>query len=127
MLGTEGKTMSRTLRNEELPAAARGFVDGWKGRDAGKVEALFTETAVVSDQGETFHGLDEIRSWISGSIDLFATTLTFLGAREVDGMVGASYRLEGDFPGGVAELEYQFHLDAEGQIVRLDFAPAQSF
>ncbi|WP_309686080.1 nuclear transport factor 2 family protein [Microbacterium foliorum] len=119
--------MSRTLRNEELPAAALGFVDGWQGRDAGKVEALFTETAVVSDQGETFHGLDEIRSWISGSIDLFATTLTFLGAREVDGMVGASYRLEGDFPGGVAELEYQFHLDAEGQIVRLDFAPAQSF
>lgn len=127
MLGTEGKTMSRTLRNEELPAAALGFVDGWQGRDAGKVEALFTEAAVVADQGETFRGLDEIRSWISGSIDLFATTLTFLGAREVDGMVGASYRLEGDFPGGVAELEYQFHLDAEGQIVRLDFAPAQSF
>lgn len=126
MLAREGKTMSKTLRNDELPAAAHGFVDGWQGRDARKVEAWFTEAAVVSDQGETFRGLDEIRSWISGSIDLFATTLTFLGAREVDGMVGASYRLEGDFPGGVAELEYQFHLDDEGQIVRLDFAPAQS-
>lgn len=36
------------------------------------------------------------------------------------------YRLEGDFPGGVAELEYQFHLTDDGKIVRLDFAPPAS-
>ncbi len=34
------------------------------------------------------------------------------------------YRPEGDFPGGVAELEYQFHLTEDGKIVRLDFAPS---
>lgn len=114
--------MSKTLKNDELPAAVHGFVDGWQGREAGKVEALFADDAVVSDQGETHRGLAEIRTWITESIDLFTTTLTFLGAREVDGMVGASYRLEGDFPGGVAELEYQFHLDDDGKIVQLDFA-----
>jgi hypothetical protein len=116
--------MSKTLKNDELPAAVHGFVDGWQGREAGKVEALFAENAVVTDQGETHRGLDEIRTWINEAINLFTTTLTFLGAREVDGMVGASYRLEGDFPGGVAELEYQFHLNDEGQIVQLDFAPS---
>ena len=118
--------MSTTLHETELPAAAQGFVDGWQGGDADKVAALFTADAVVSDQGETFRGLDEIRGWIDGSIHLFTTTLTFLGAREVDGMIGASYRLEGDFPGGVAELEYQFHLSADGKIERLDFAPSAS-
>lgn len=116
--------MSKTPESNELPAAAHGFVDGWQGGDADKVAALFTQDAVVSDQGETFRGLDEIRGWIDGSIHLFTTTLTFLGARDVDGMVGASYRLEGDFPGGVAELEYQFHLDESGKIVQLDFAPS---
>ena len=116
--------MSTTLENDELPAAVHGFVDGWQGGDAGKVEALFAEDAVVTDQGETHRGLDEIRSWITEEIHLFTTTLTFLGARDVDGMVGASYRLEGDFPGGVAELEYQFHLNTEGKIVQLDFAPS---
>lgn len=116
--------MSAKLTNNELPAAVRGFVDGWQGGDADKVEALFTKNAVVSDQGETHRGLDEIRVWINESIHLFTTTLTFLGAREVDGMVGASYRLEGDFPGGVAELEYQFRLDDDGQIAQLDFGPA---
>ncbi|MGL1724263.1 nuclear transport factor 2 family protein, partial [Vibrio parahaemolyticus] len=89
--------MSTTLQETELPAAAQGFVDGWQGGDADKVAALFAADAVVSDQGETFRGLDEIRGWIDGSIHLFTTTLTFLGAREVDGMIGASYRLEGDF------------------------------
>lgn len=116
--------MSKTLESNELPAAAQGFVDGWQGGDADKVAAPFTEDAVVSDQGETFRGLSEIRGWIDGSIHLFTTTLTLLGARDVDGMVGASYRLEGDFPGGVAELEYQFHLNDSGKIVQLDFAPS---
>lgn len=116
--------MSKTLKNDELPAAVHGFVDGWQGREADKVEALFADNAVVTDQGETHRGRDGIRTWIDESINLFTTTITWLGAREVDDMVGASYRLEGDFPGGVAELEYQFRLDDKGQIVRLDFAPA---
>lgn len=116
--------MSKNLKNEELPAAVHGFVDGWQGGEADKVEALFSPDAVVSDQGETHRGLGEIRTWIDESIHLFTTTLTFLGAREVDGMVGASYRLEGDFPGGVADLEYQFHLDGTGRIAQLDFAAA---
>ncbi|MBF4461758.1 MULTISPECIES: nuclear transport factor 2 family protein [unclassified Rathayibacter] len=118
--------MSNKLEDNELPAAVRGFVDGWQGGDADKVGALFAENAVVSDQGETHRGLDEIRGWINKDINLFTTTLSFLRAREVDGMVGASYRLEGDFPGGVADLEYQFHLNDDGQIVQLDFAPAQA-
>ena len=116
--------MGKTLEIDDLPEAVHGFVDGWQGRDAGKVAALFTENAVVTDEGKTHRGLDEIRTWITGSINLFTTTLTFLGAREADGMVGASYRLEGDFPGGVAELEYQFRLDDNGRIGQLDFAPA---
>ena len=116
--------MSKELMSEELPAAAQGFVDGWQAGEADKVEAQFAENAVAVDQGETFRGKKEIRRWIDEAIHLFTTTLTFLGAREVDGMVGASYRLEGDFPGGVAELEYQFHLNDEGKIVQLDFAPS---
>jgi hypothetical protein len=116
--------MSKELTSDELPPTAKGFVDGWQVGESDNVEALFTEDAVVSDQGETFHGRKEIRRRIDESIHLFTTTLTFLGAREVDGMVGASYRLEGDFPGGVAELEYQFRLDDEGRIVQLDFAPS---
>ena len=116
--------METKLDKTTLPAAVLGFVDGWQGRDAEKVESLFTENAVVSDEGHTYRGRDEINAWIRNSINLFTTTLSFLGAREVEGMVGASYRLEGDFPGGVVELEYQFHLDAEGQIAKLDFAAA---
>ena len=116
--------MIEELKNGDLPAAVHGFVDGWQAGEADKVEALFAENAVAADQGETFRGREEIRRWIDESIHLFTTTLSFLGAREVDGMVGASYRLEGDFPGGVAELEYQFHLNDEGKIVQLDFAPS---
>lgn len=116
--------MSKQLTSAELPAAVHGFVDGWQGRKPDGVEALFAENAVVSDEGHTYRGRTEIRGWIDGAIALYSTTLTFLRAREVDGMVGASYRLEGDFPGGVVELEYQFHLDDDGRVIQLDFAPA---
>jgi ketosteroid isomerase-like protein len=116
--------MSKELKSDELPAAVRGFVDGWQSGDANKVEELFTQDAVVTDEGHTHRGKDEIRTWIRDTIDLFSTTLTFLRGREVDGMVGASYRLKGNFPGGVVELEYQFHLNDEGRVVQLDFAEA---
>ena len=114
--------MGTSLNNDELPAAVHGFVDGWQGRDGEKVVALFADNAVVSDEGKTHRGIAEIRGWVDESINLFTTTLTFLGAREVEGMVGSSYRLEGDFPGGVVDLEYQFHLDDDGKIAKLDFA-----
>lgn len=116
--------MDKTLDKIDLPGAAQGFVDGWQGRDADKVAALFADDAVVSDEGRTHRGIAEIRRWIDESIDLFTTTLTFRGAREVGDMVGASYRLEGDFPGGVVDLEYQFRLDEQGRIRRLDFDAA---
>lgn len=114
--------MSKTLQMQELPTAARGFVDAWQAHDAGGVKALFTEDAVVSDEGRTHRGRAEIDTWVDETIDLFTTTVTFLGAREVDDMVGASYRLQGDFPGGVVALEYQFWTDDSGRITKLDFA-----
>lgn len=117
--------MSKTLEYTELPAAVHGFVDGWQGKDADRVHALFAENAVASDEGRTYRGRDEIRGWIDSHIHLFDTTLTFLRAREVDGMVGASFTLAGDFPGGVVDLEYQFRLDEDGEIATLDFAAPQ--
>ena len=116
--------MDKQLENSDLPAAVHGFVDGWQGRNAEKVEGLFAADAVVTDEGHTYRGRDEINGWVRNGINLFSTTLTFLGAREAEGMVGASYRLEGDFPGGVVALEYQFRLDESGQIATLDFAEA---
>lgn len=54
----------------------------------------------VTSAVRTHRGRAEIDAWIDDTIDLSTTTVTLLGARTVDDMVGASYRLEGDFPGG---------------------------
>lgn len=108
----------------QLPTAVTAFVDGWQAHDRAKVKALFAKDATVSDEGRTHRGQEEIDSWVDETIDLFSTTVTFLGARKDDEMVGASYRIEGDFPGGVVELEYQFRLNDDGRIVALDFASA---
>ncbi len=78
----------------------------------------------VTSAVRTHRGRAEIDAWIDDTIDLSTTTVTLLGARTVDDMVGASYRLEGDFPGGVVELEYQFWIDEQGRITKMDFAAA---
>jgi len=116
--------MNTKLDINELPAAAEAFVEAWQAHDAARVKSLFAEDAVVSDEGRTHRGRAEIDAWIDETIDLFTTTVTLLGARTVGDMVGASYRLEGDFPGGVVELEYQFWIDEQGRITKLDFAAA---
>lgn len=115
--------MGRTLEITELPAAVEAFVSGWQAGRADEVTALFADDAVVEDEGHGHHGRDAIGAWIDREIHRFTTTVSFRGAREEDGIVTAVYRTEGDFPGGVVDIEYRVRLDDDGRITALEFVP----
>lgn len=106
----------------ELPPTVRRYLEMRESAEPSQVVELFAPDAVVSDEGRTHHGRDEIRAWIEETNAAYEYTTEFLGARETDGTIGVSFRLTGDFPGGVVELEYQFRMDDEGRIAHLFFA-----
>jgi ketosteroid isomerase-like protein len=107
----------------ELPTTIRTFLAAHSARDRDAALATFTPTAVVVDDGHTFEGSDEIAAFLSDAGAEFSYTNELVGAERTDEAHWVTvHRLEGDFPGGVAELRYRFTL-AGGLIAALVIAP----
>jgi ketosteroid isomerase-like protein len=104
---------------EQLPTAIRAFLEAQEARDADAVLALLTPGAVVSDVGESFSGEDSLRRFVSEAGAEFQYTSAITKVTRDGEIWVVGHHLEGDFPGGVADLDYRFALEGE-QIERLD-------
>lgn len=106
----------------ELPATITGFLAAQEARDPAALEFL-APGAVVTDDGQTYRGADEIRGWLERAASEYTYTTTFAGATRHDpDHYDVRKRLEGNFPGGVVDLHYRFTLD-DSTITRLVIEP----
>ncbi|QIM22823.1 nuclear transport factor 2 family protein [Phycicoccus sp. HDW14] len=93
----------------DLPAVVRAFFAAHSAREAEAALRTFTDDAVVVDQDETFRGTEQVRGFLQDSGSEFTYTTEVLEARcEDDTRWTVAVRLEGDFPGHVAQLGYRF-------------------
>jgi ketosteroid isomerase-like protein len=99
------------LPSDSLPTTVRDFFAAHVVGDADTASSFLTEDAVVVDQGETFRGREQARAFLRAAGSEFEYTTEQIGARRVDDAHWVvTVRLEGTFPGGVAELDYRFAL-----------------
>jgi ketosteroid isomerase-like protein len=106
-----------------LPAVITTYLAAHQVRDVDAAIAVCAPDAVVTDEGRTYHGRDEIRAWLGGAAREYTFTTTFAGATQVgDDHVDVLQHLEGDFPGGVADLHFRFTV-RDGSISRLVIEP----
>lgn len=92
-----------------VPATIRTFLDAHVGGQQHVAVRAFAVDAVVTDQGKAFRGVDDIGAFLNHASSEFTYTTEETGAEKIDDqhwIVGV--RLEGDFPGGVADLRYRF-------------------
>ena len=83
----------------------------------------YTADAEVTDEGRTYVGPDEIRAWLDRSAGEYTYTIELVAAtRSGNDRFDAVHHLEGDFPGGVADLHFRFTLH-DGLISRLVIEP----
>ena len=116
---SEGTSTSQN----DLPTTITTYLDAHVRRDVDVAIATLTPDATVTDEGQTYRGHDEIRDWLGRAGSEFTYTTEFLGATTVDAShVDVLHRIEGDFPGGVADLHYRFTLDGDS-ISRLIIEP----
>ena len=115
--------MTTSIDPAELPATIRDYLAAHAARDTEAALRAFTSTAVVADQGRTFRGTDELRGFLREAGAEFTYTTELVGAQRVDDAHWVAVnRLEGDFPGGVAELAYRFTMDGD-LVAELVIAP----
>lgn len=106
----------------DLPEVIRTYQAAHDVRDTPLALSTFTPDATVLDDGRTYTGTDEIRSWLSTEASEYTFTRTLLRATpQGTGWLVVNH-LEGDFPGGVVDLRYRFELDG-GHIAELEIAP----
>ena len=100
-----------TQHTDLLPTTVREFFAAHVVHDADTASSFLTEDAVIVDQDETFRGRQEVHAFLRDAGSEFEYTTEQIGARRVDDTHWVvTVRLEGTFPGGVAELDYRFAL-----------------
>lgn len=93
----------------DLPDIIARYYDAAGAGDLDALLACFAPDAHVRDEGQDHVGPDEIRAWREGVANRFTYTTEITGTDRVglDTYVVHTH-LEGDFPGGVVDLEQRF-------------------
>jgi ketosteroid isomerase-like protein len=108
---------------DNVPDVVGRYFDFAARRDVEAIVALFTDDATVIDEGETRRGIDAIRAWQTGPVAKYEYTTTIADSEALGGdQYRVAVRLEGNFPGGIADLNYDFAVDGN-RVSRLRIAP----
>jgi ketosteroid isomerase-like protein len=112
-------TQHTDLPSEALPTTVRDFMAAHVVHDDDTASSFFTDDVVLVDVGETVRGREQVHAFLRNAGSQFEFTTEQIGAHRVDDTHAVvTVRLEGTFPGGVAELDYRFTL-REGRVAEL--------
>jgi ketosteroid isomerase-like protein len=99
-----------------------GFVEASNSRDTDRLLALFSDDAVVRDEGNEYRGIDRIRAWRADVEAKYTFTTTPREVAERGDETVLIGSLAGDFPGSPVDLEHRFAL-AGDRIMALTIQP----
>ena len=106
-----------------LPDVIARYQEAHDRRDTEAALDTFAVNAIVRDDGHEYRGTAEIRDWLSRASVEFTYTRTLITAGNLDANTWlVTNRVEGNFPGGVVDLQYRYVLD-DLMIQELDIAP----
>jgi hypothetical protein len=114
----------------ELPRDIRAYFAAAEGDDTDALVGCFADDAVVFDEGQTWQGRAQIRQWRETVATKFDYTIEVRDlvpqGRTDDGdRFSVRTHLEGNFPGGIVDLDFGFVLRSD-LIARLEIVPARA-
>jgi len=96
---------------DSTPAVVTRYLEAADKRDSTALADCFTPDGTVLDEGHTYTGREQIAGWreaLAAKFTYTSTVTASMPVNEHEYRVGA--RVEGDFPGGVADLTFDFVL-----------------
>jgi ketosteroid isomerase-like protein len=107
----------------DLPAAVQLYFHADARRDIDAILALFAPDATVVDEGKAYRGTAMLREWQEGPASRYEYRVTIADRRNLgEGGVRVVVRLDGNFPGGTATVNFDFDLTGD-RIRGLRIAP----
>ncbi|WBX98788.1 nuclear transport factor 2 family protein [Chryseobacterium gambrini] len=92
-----------------LPKVITDLVKAQDNFDSTAYTNCFTDTAVVFDEGKTYHGKIEIENWIDKANKEFQATMKPLDYSEIKQELKAE--VSGNFPGSPIVLTYHYEFE----------------
>jgi ketosteroid isomerase-like protein len=112
-----------SVNPSQLPEVITTYLRAHQARDLVEAVGCYLPDATVTDEGRTYRGHDHIREWLSRSASEFTYTIQLTGAERLDDQrYDVTHHLEGNFPGGQADLHFRFTI-RDGAIARLVIEP----
>jgi hypothetical protein len=106
-----------------VPDVVKRYFEADADRNIDAIVALFSDNATVIDEGQERRGTREIREWQTGAASQYEYTVTVTSQESLDdNRFLVTGRLDGNFPGGTANLSFHFTLTG-GLISYLKIAP----
>ena len=102
-----------------LPDVISAYVEASNSRDAERFGTLFTNDAIVHDEGQDHRRVTAIKKWLASTAKKYAFTLTPIRLSRKEGEVVLTVKMTGDFPGSPISTRFRFVLN-QGKIAKLD-------
>jgi ketosteroid isomerase-like protein len=97
---------------DPLPGVITRYLQASDAKDFETLAACFTPDGIVLDEDNTYRGHDEIVGWREATAAKWVFTSTVRGIEAVKPeQYQANVHLEGNFPGGEADVTFSFDLD----------------
>jgi hypothetical protein len=110
---------AKPIDSDAIPGVITAYLCARAARQVESALAEFTSDASVTDEGNTYRGPENIASWIANTASEYTYTVELTQATQVDtDHYDLLQHLEGNFPGGVADLHFRFGL-RDGKIAQL--------
>jgi ketosteroid isomerase-like protein len=110
---------AEAISPNQLPETINSYLVAHQARDLDTAVGYYTADAVAVDEGHAYRGPKQIRDWLATAATEYTYTIELTGAsRTDDNHYVATHHLEGNFPGGVADLQFKFTL-RDGRISQL--------
>lgn len=99
------------MTTQTAPEIVTRYLRAADAQDAQGCAACFTDDGTVLDEGVTYTGREEIARWRELTLAKYTYTATVTGSEPLPGGDHrVAVHVEGDFPGGQADLVYGFTL-----------------
>lgn len=102
-----------------LPTLLAAYFAASNNHDVPAMIALFSEGAMVKDEGREYRGLDAIREWATETIRKYDFKVEPAEATEETGRTVVTSSVSGNFPGSPVRLRYAFSMDNQ-KVSRLE-------
>ena len=114
---------AEAISPNQLPESISSYLVAHRARDLDTAVGYYTEDAVAVDEGHAYRGPKQIRDWLATAAGEYTYTIELTGASRIDDdHYVAIHHLAGNFPGGVADLQFKFTL-RDGRISKLTIEP----